>query len=164
MTFYFKLENNAYDAYLAMIEVLKARAQRALGLDMSDIIVRSLRPEDVGLATPEWVFNITDATWNTLVNVQLSDQRFIGINGLVYAESGAQAVSQVKITRMGQDKRLWQTQGINFLENSAIFVDDPVLCDQNTNLTITGYGVADSVDEHIVFMGVVAEKRGLLLR
>lgn len=166
MAMYFKLEGPALEAYRQMVKDLKEKAMREMKLPESEIIVRSLRPEDLELSTPEWTFNIaSSAAWNTMVNNQTIDSnRFVGICGVLIAESGESAVSQIKITRMGQDKRFWQIQGINYLEDAVVFFDDPIIVDQDTPLTISGYGVSTDSAFKCIFIGAVAEKKGLLVQ
>jgi len=165
MAYYFKLEGKALEAYNAMVAKLEEKAMRELKLSRDEIVIRPLRPEDLGLTTPEWTFNIASSgAWNTMIdNKTIADNRFVGINGVLIEESGEMAVTQLKITRMGQDKRFWQIQGINYLEDSCIFFNDPITVDQNTTLTIKGYARATDSDFQCVFLGAVAEKKGVLI-
>ena len=167
MAFYYKLEGPAKSAYDKMQTGLEGIARKELKLkDPKSIVTRELRPEDVGLSTPEWTFNVTPAAaWFTMVNNQsISDNRFVGINGIFYPKSTDQAVSQIKITREGQDVRYWPIQGINYQENLAVYFDDPIIVKQNTPITIEGYAVSTGATEKICFLGLVAEKEGLLVQ
>jgi len=148
--------------YSKLVQELKRRARRELTEE--EIVIRPLRPEDLGLATPEWTFNIVTTTWNVMINITIADLTWIGIYGVLYAMSDTQAVSQLEMKSMGNTERYWQIQGCNFTENSSFFFDDPVLIDQNTNLTINGYGVANEANEKICFLGVVVEKEGILIQ
>lgn len=148
--------------YDKLREEVKRRAMRKLPEE--EIVIRSLIPQDLGLATPEWTFNIVTGIWNTLINTTIADETYIGIYGILYSMSDTQAVAQLKIECMESDERYWEVQGCNFSENASFFFDDPVIADQNTNITITGYGVDDVVAEKICFFGVVAEKKGLLVQ
>jgi len=165
MAYLFKLEGRALEAYNVMVAKLKEKAMRELKLPESEIVIRPLRPEDLGLSTPEWTFNVGSATaWNTEIdNTTIADNRFVGINGVLIEESGEMGCTQIKITRMGQDVRYWQIQGVNYLEDSCIFFDDPVTIDQNTTLTVKFYCRTADTDFQCCFLGAVAEKRGVLV-
>lgn len=160
---YLKLEGPPLDAQKKMIENLKRRAMKMLNLPASEIVMRALRPTDLDLSTPEWSFNITSGQWNTMVNITVADNRFIGINGIVYLETSSQSISELKITRMGKVAKYLNIEGIILCENPYQFIDDPVIVDQNTNITIEGYGIGTNATEKMGFLGAVAEKRGLLI-
>jgi len=162
MTYYYYFKGIPLAVYSKLVEELKRRAMRELPKE--DIIIRPLRPEDLGLATPEWTFNIVTTTWNIMINTTIADVTWIGIYGVLYAMSDTQAVSQVRIRSMQDWERYWQIQGCNYTESSSFFFDDPLIIDQNTNILIEGYGVANGVAEKICFLGVIAEKKGLLIK
>jgi len=160
---YLGLKGPSLSSYKRMVEDLKRKAMKELNLPEEEIVVRSLRPTDLGLATPAWSFNIATTVWNTMVNTTVADNRFIGINGIVYLETSAQSISELKITRMGKVSSYWNIEGLILCENPYMFVDNPVIADQNTNITIEGYGIGTNTAEKMGFMGAVAEKRGLLI-
>jgi len=164
MAYYFSLEGPAMQAYREMLADLKAKAMQELRVSEDEITVRMLRPEDLGLANPEWTFNLAAAdAWNTsMVTTTIGDNRFVGINGILVEESGAQAGLQLKVVRMGQTKRYWHIQGANTLESPTIFFDDPIIIDQNTPLVIDIYATAVDADFRLCFLGAVAEKKGIL--
>jgi len=162
MTYFYYFRGVPLEIYGKLVMELKRRSLRELREE--EIIVRPLRPEDLGLGTPEWTFNIITTTWNVMINTTIADLTWIGIYGILYAISNTQAVSQLEIVSMGNNERYWQIQGCNFTENSSFFFDDPVIIDQNTNITINGYGVANGATEKICFLGVVVEKKGILIQ
>jgi len=160
------MEGTAMEAYRAMIGTLKKKAMQELKLPEGEIIVRSLRPEDLGLTNPDWTFTITANSWNLLApNYTVADNRFVGVNAVFVAESGEQAVTQLKVTSMGKDKRYWQIQGANFLQDQTEYFDDPITVDQNTPITIMGYAPSGTSDTafRCIFLGAVAEKKGVLV-
>jgi hypothetical protein len=161
MAYYEKLEGPALDAYRKTVELLKAKAMKEL--KGTEIIVRSLRPEDIGLTTAASTFNISSTGWNTIINHTIADGRFVSINGLLLGESGTSVVTQLKVTRMGEDVRYWHIQDVNFLNSPVIYFDDPVTVDQNTTLTIQAYALATDSEWRCTFIGAVAEKKGLLV-
>ena len=163
MAGYAELKGASLDARNRLADALMARARKELNLSDDEIVLRELRPEDVGYPTSEFTNSVTAATTATLINVTLADNRYVGIYGVRYAQTGTQSISQLKVTRKGSDVRYWQIQGTQLLENGTIYFDDPVIVDQTTVLTITGYPVTTNTAEKIVFIGLVAEKAGSLV-
>ena len=163
--FYTKLEGPALAAYTELRNKLKNKAMTQLGIPENDVIIRELRPEDVGLSTPEWTSSFTDAAgWNNFVNTYtIADNRFIGILGIRYPMSTSQAATQLKVKRGHSEARLWVIQGLNFLENEQQFVDDPVTVDQSQQLTMQVYCPTTNAAEKLMLLGLVAEKRGIVL-
>jgi len=164
MAYYEKLEGPALSAYRAMVNKLREKALRELKLGAEDIIIRQLRPEDLGLSTAASTFNISSTGWNTIIDTTIADNRFVGIHGVLIGESGTSVVTQLKVTRAGQDVRYWHIQDVNFLESPVIYFDDPVTVDQNTSITIKAYALATDSEWRCTFLGAVAEKRGLLVQ
>lgn len=162
-TMHLELKDAPFYAYKRMVENLKKKTMKELNLPSKDIIVRSLRPTDLGLSTPQWTFNISSGVWNTMVNTTVADNRFMGINGIVYLETTSQNISEIKITRMGKVTKYWNIEGAILQENPYLFIDKPVTADQNTNITIEGYGIGTNATEKMGFLGAVVEKRGLLI-
>lgn len=160
----FQLTGEALNSYYDMVEKLKQKAMKEGRLSPNDIVVRPLRPEDVGLSNPEWTFNLASANaWATnMLNTTISNNRWIGINGFLVEESGAQAGTQVKLKVMGIDRRYWTIQGVNMLQDSTIFFLDPLTVDENTNITMDIYGTDIDADFRLVVLGVVVEKKGIL--
>lgn len=165
MAFYRQLRGPALQAYNEMLNEMLARAVRELNLSRPELVLRSIRPEDVELANPVWAFSVTTTTgWNTLVDDTIEDNRFVGIIGVHY-DPGTELISQLRISRKGALKRLWNIQEIPSTENKVEYVDDPIIVDQNTTLKIEAYNSTSSTDatHEITFKGAVVEKRGLLV-
>ncbi|MCD6138676.1 MAG: hypothetical protein J7J91_08970 [Deltaproteobacteria bacterium] len=164
MAFYTKLEGPALDAWRATQRILVARAMKELKLGRDEIVVRDLIPQDLGLSTPVFTFNISSTGWNTIVNeTAIADNRFISINGILLGESGTSVVTQLKVTRAGQDVRYWHIQDINYMESPIVYFDDPITVDQNTTITIKAYATATDSDWRCTFLGKVVERKGLLV-
>ena len=81
------------------VSEIRARARKELGLPDSEIVVRSLRPEDIGLSNPEWTDTAGSNAWADYVDTTVGDQKFILINGVNKTEA---YVTQVRITREGK--------------------------------------------------------------
>lgn len=160
--FYPRLEGPAREAYDRMIKDLMKKATRTIPEKM--LVTRAIRATDVGLSNPQWTFNLTStATWNTLIdNALIEDNTFVGICGVFYPMVTAQAVTELKIKRGGADVAYWDIQGVNHLEDARIYVDDPIIIEQNTRLTVQGYTISAST-EAITLIGTVVQRRGILV-
>lgn len=164
MATYTELKGATLDARNQLADALMQRAKKELNLTEEDIVLREMRPEDLGYGTPEFTNSVVAATNNNIVNaVTIADNRFVGIYGIRYAQTGTQSLSQLNVTRKGSVVRYWQIQGAQALENGTLYFDDPVIFDQNTLVTITGYPVTTNTAEKMVILGLVAEKAGMLV-
>jgi len=154
------------EAYNRMVDLLKARARQELKLSDSELVVRPLRPEDIGFANP--VFNSTVAAsgtlaWSNLVNTYtIADNRFVGVNG-VFADKTRDNLTQIKVTRSGKTTRLWSVQQVRDFEDKIAYADDPFTVGQNEQITIERYATTKVGDSMFGFVGVVIEKRGLTI-
>jgi len=162
MVFYHELKGPALDAYNQTVRKLKEKAMKELGLSESEIVVRPWRPEDLGSTKTDWSVSTTADTWTQVTNTTIADNRFVGITGF-YNGEGAGEITQVKITRAGSDTRYWNVIPIRNFQNKTGYADDPVTIDQNTNVTISVNCSTASTITDFDFIGVVVEKRGLLI-
>ena len=144
--------------YRAGIAEIKSRAMKELSLPESEIIVRPLRPEDIGLSTPEWTDTAGSNAWVDYVDTTVGDQKFLLINGVQKTTTYA---DQVRITREGKVTAIWNIQACEQLRDRSLYFE-PVLCDQNTLLKIEHYGNSASTTKLILF-GAVAEPKGLTI-
>ena len=170
MTQYHDLKGVPLDAYNKCCNEIMARAQQQLGLPREEIILRPLRPEDIGYSTSKFKNTLsTTLGWNNLVSTYtITDNRFVCITGVFTEESTPTRVHQVKINRAGSDARIWNVQRVALQDDNEMHVDDPIIIDQNTQLTITGYNgllttTGSNTWEEFGFIGCVAEKRGMLI-
>ena len=150
------MEGKALDMYKAGVAEIRRRAMKELGLPESGIVVRSLRPEDVGLTTAEWTDTSGATAWVDLVNTTVGDQKFLLINGAHKVDDDADVV---RITREGKVAAIWNIQACQKLRDKTLFFE-PVLCDQNTLIHIEHYGNSAQTVKLVLF-GAVCEPKGL---
>ena len=164
MVFYDEFNGNPLAAYTAGVDKIKAKARRELGLAVDGAIVRPLRPEDLGMATPWWVLNqVATNTWTDLVTAQtINDNRFCLVNG-VYFNGNSQELHQIRVQRAGSFARYWPVTPIRGFKSHTGWCDDPWTVDQNTQLTISAICSSISTLYEIDFIGATAEKRGVLI-
>lgn len=179
--FYPELKGPALDAYRQMVKKLKATASKELGVSEDELVTRSLRPADIGqnASTPDHYVGLTALTWTNIINAQtIADNRFVGICGVSVGSGStaiptlgagadvrnlSSAVDQIRITRKGSVARYWQVKPLVHWAHGTGWVDDPVTVDQNTTITVEGLSRLASSIAGFDLLGVVVEKRGLLI-
>ncbi len=142
-------------------ERLKEMAMKQLNLSESELVVRSLRPEDVGLSASAFSFPITKVNaWNNIISTNVADNRFIAIVGLTYTGN---VITQVRVVAAGATKEIWNVQAIPAMETPR-FVDlTPTAIQQNQRLDIDVYATGTSAGESLVIEGIVVERKGLVV-
>ena len=168
--FFNKLEGTSLDAYAEMVNELRKRAQTELKLRPEQVVVRDLRPEDIGLTRGVFTSTLTTvASWNKIINTyKVADNSFVGISGISYERiTGTQAASHLRVTRATSKARYWNIQGINITENAQRFFDDPIIVEQNQVLTIEAFvpnvKANTTKAEDLILLGAVAERKGMLI-
>jgi hypothetical protein len=163
MTFYDELKGAALDAYNRALRETIDLAQRQLGLTREQLTVRPLRPEDLGLTNPNYLTTMAPTAWTPIVSSQtIADNRFVMIYG-VYNNELVDELQAIRIRKAGQDTRDWNIIGINQLKNKTGYADDPLIIEQNTVVNIEGYARTGSTIEDFALLGVVVEKKGLVV-
>lgn len=148
------------NAYNRMVSELVRRASTRLGIPADQVVVRSLRPQDLGLATAAFTFNITSNTWNTIINTAVADNTFVGINGISISAAG---VSQIRVTAGAAMRSIWNIQAIPGFISGTAWADDYVIADQNTPIVVDAYGTANNASYYLSIIGAVAESPGLVV-
>lgn len=174
--FYPELEGNALKAYEDMCAKLKSKAMKELGLGPDAIILRPLKPTDLGYGVDDWsgmqsgASQAITAGWSSsVIQTTIANGRWVGINGICINEvrgAGTFAPSllnQIRITREGSDARFWDVEHVSLFEDHTGFADDPVTIDQQTSVTINMYARAAATLYNTQFIGAVAEKRGITI-
>ena len=166
MTFYDRFTGNALQAYSQGVEKLRAKAAGELGLAVDGLIVRQLRPEDIGSSYPWWELNQTGTnTWTKFTGATtetVDDNRFCLINGVYYNGDDGE-LHQIRITREQSVTRYWVVTPIRGFQSRTGWADDVWTVDQNTIITIEGICSSVSTLTDFDFVGATAEKRGLLI-
>ena len=133
-------------------------AEQQLGLSRDQLTVRSLIPQDLGLTT--WSFNLAAVGWNTVINTNVGDNRFLCITGVSYAGT---ACEQIRV-RVGASTvahfSIEQVPGITTTHHVDI---RPILAQQNLPVVIEGYASAVAGTDNVILEGVTIEKRGMVL-
>lgn len=144
---------------VGVVGTMLAMAEQQLGIPRSELVVRGLRPEDLGLTT-SWNFTSTAAnTWETWVNSTIADNRFVSISGVSF---GGSVFKQARIQAGARTSGVWNLTFIAGLISQLWYVPSPIIIQQNepVSIDIIGTGVAT---ESVSLMGSVVERRGLLI-
>jgi len=135
-------------------------AQQQLGLPESELTIRSLLPQDLGLTT--WSLNLASANaWNTgVINTNVADNRFLCITGVSYSGTAAEQIRvQVGASTVAQFS-IEQVPGITTTHHVDI---SPILAQQNLPVSVDVYASAISATDNVILEGITVEKRGMLL-
>lgn len=163
--FYNELAGNALAAYVSGVDKIKSKCRGELGLSVDGVIVRPVRPEDMGSSYCFWVLNqvATNTFTDIVTTYTIADNRFILINGF-YAGYSAQVAHQIRIQREGSYARYWPITPLRSFRNATGYADDPWTVDQNTVLSIAiCCSSVSTTTGQFDFIGAVAEKRGILI-
>jgi len=173
MAWYPDLKGPALDAYKKMVQTLFAKAERELGLTRDQLVLRDLRPEDIGASSADFYVGTKATSFYALIDNQtIADNRFVGINGIVLPNTASTdafglesepPISQIKITRKGSVARYWNVKPVWAFESRVGYTDDPVTIDQNTTITVEAWARTASSLSGFTLLGAVVEKRGLLI-
>lgn len=163
---YPELNGIPFDAYVALVSKLKMKATMQMGVLESEIVVRQMRPEDIGFSNPVFIATIaagSTAAWSNMINTYtIADNRYVGIFGVSYDNSENNVVA-LKFTREGKTAREWAIQQVADFEDKTGYADDPITIDQNTQVTIEKFALSTSNADTTTLLGVVVEKRGLVI-
>lgn len=135
-------------------------AIQQLGLPESELTIRSLIPQDLGLTT--WSVNLASANaWNSgVISTNVADNRFLCITGVSYAGTAAEQIRvQVGASTVAQFS-IEQVPGITTTHHIDI---TPILAQQNLPVSVDIYASAISATDNVILEGVTIEKRGMLL-
>ncbi len=174
MTQYHELRGVPLDAMNKGVEEMFRRATKELGLTREELILRDLLPQDLCPGSAkfwaedgQWNFTIsTTSSWTALIDTcTIADNRYVMIYGMGTEES-TPSVESIKITRAGSVARIWNLQRVGNQDDSEMFMDDPIIVDQNTMIDVDYWASTwrtVSTCENLIFIGQVVEKRGLTI-
>ena len=137
---------------------LMAMAMNQLGLPASEIVIRSLRPQDIGLTS----FNHTSTganVWDNFASATVADNTFISFDGVSY---GGTNFSQMRINAGARAVEYWPLAWIAGLRSQVFYDTSPSIAQQNQPVIIDINAKAVAT-ENVSIMGTVAEKRGLVI-
>jgi len=137
-----------------------AMAEQQLGLSRDQLTIRSLRPDDLGLGST-WSMNLASANaWNTTVNTNVGDNRFICLKSVSYSGTAAESVRITAGSSRVAEFNIQQIPGITTTHTASI---REVIVEQNMPIRIEVYASAISATDTLILSGTVVEKKGMVL-
>ena len=185
MAFYPEFKGNPVAARSQAVNIILAKARRELNLPANLIVVRQLRPIDIGLGGGTYLTFAVGTTLSEYSNAAIADNAWISMNGVHLAKGQSMAntgavslitgsvealqlrneIQRMRIQREGSVTRDWDITAIPAYPSQTGWADDPFTVDQNTNITIQLLATsANTLDgtKH-AFLGDVAERKGLTI-
>lgn len=135
-------------------------ATQQLGLPESELTIRGLLPQDLGLTT--WSLNLASANaWNSgVINTSVADNRFLCITGVSYAGTSAEQVRVSVGASTVANFNIERVAGITTTHHIDIA---PILAQQNLPVRVDVYASVVSATDNLILEGYTIEKRGMVL-
>ena len=134
-------------------------AQQQLGLSRDQLTVRSLRSNDLGLNT--WSFNLATAgAWNTVINANVGDNRFICLKSVSYSGTAAESIRVTAGSSVVAEFSIESIPGVTTTHTASI---SDIIVEQNMPIRIEVYASAISATDNVILSGSVVEKKGMVL-
>ena len=149
---------SAYPALSGCEGEIVAMAEQQLGLSRDQLTVRSLRPNDLGLNT--WSFNLAATGWNTVINANVADNRFICLKSVSYSGTAAESIRVNAGSSVVAEFSIEQIPGITTTHTASI---RDIIVEQNMPIRIEVYASAISATDNVILSGSVVEKKGMVL-
>ena len=148
------------EEFVKKVDAIKAQALE-LGkrlIDAKELVVRPLRPRDLGLSTDEWTFNVS-AGENTLVNTSLDDKTLVVIFG-IYNLSTDPQVNEVIFGTTAKTVEDVYIEDMYMYDNPEAMLDEPVVFQPGSSPLIKGIAKGANSAEKLGFRGFVVEPAG----
>ena len=146
--------------YVEKLKSLKAEALK-LGkqlIDAKELVIRPLRPRDLGVSADEWTFNVSSGE-NTLVNKELDDKTLVLIYG-IYNLSTDPQVNEVKFGTAAKTVEDVYIEEMYMYDNPEVMLDEPVVFQPGSSPLIKGVAKGANTAEKLGFKGFVVEPAG----
>lgn len=136
-----------------------ALAKQQLGLPESELTVRGLIPQDLGLVT--WSLNLAAVGWNSgVINTNIADNRFCCITGVSYAGTSAE---QVRVRVGASTVANFNIERIAGITTTHSIDIAPILAQQNLPVVVDVFASVISATDNVILTGITVEKRGMVL-
>jgi len=115
------------DEYVKRVAAIKAQALE-LGkrlIDAKELVVRPLRPRDLGIEKDEWTFNVS-AGENTIISTKLDDKTLVVIYG-IYNLSSEPKVTEVIFGTTAKTVEDVYIEDMYVYDIKEVMLDEPVV-------------------------------------
>ena len=127
-------------------------------IDAKELVVRPLRPRDLGLNSDEWVFSVS-AGENTIVNVTLDDKTLVVIYG-VYNMSTDPQVNEIIFGTPARTVDDLYIEDMYMYDNPEALIDEIIAYQPGSTVLIKAVAKASNTTEKLGFKGFVIEPAG----
>jgi hypothetical protein len=135
-------------------------AAQQCGLTGDSVVVRILRPEDLGLTTSFGFTSTALNTWENWVSSTVADCTFVAILGVSYSGT---SFSQVRVQGGSSYVGYANLGFVSGLESQVYYFQQPIIVEQNQPIIIDVISRAIAGPEYVNLMGIVVEKRGMTI-
>jgi len=146
--------------FVKRVSAVKGEALR-LGkqlIDAKELVVRPLRPADLGLTTNEWTFGVS-AGENTVVNTRLDDKTLIVIYG-IYNLSASPVTTEVIFGTTAKTVEDVYIEDMYLYDYKATLLDEPVVFQPGSSPLIKAIAKGANTAEKLGLLGFVIEPAG----
>ena len=150
------------EQYVRWLEDVKARvlarAREKYLRGVPQIVIRPLRPRDLGVNADEWVFNVV-AGENTIIDFTLDDKTVVVVHG-IYNLSTAPTTNEVLFGTGAETLDDLYIEDMYMHDPPAVRIDEPITYTPGSRVVIRTVNKAANSTEKLGFMGWVIEPVG----
>ena len=187
MAFYAEFRGAPVEARARAVQLAIRKAEQSTGLKYpQDLLVRPLRPNDLGNLGGTWETLSVGTTLSELHNLALANNTWLVVYGIhlnrtianeaataadrpvewrVNRSMAVEDIQRFQIARAGRTSREWTINMIPTFINKSGWVDDPIIVGENENITTSLVAqTASTLDGRAyAILGDIVEKRGLVI-
>jgi len=152
-----KIDNVEFVKKVLAIKEEALRLGRTL-IDAKELVVRPLRPADLGLTTNEWTFNVS-AGENTIINTRLDDKTLVVIYG-IYNLSTTPVTTELIFGTTAKTVEDVYIEDMYLYDTKATLLDEPVVFQPGSSPLVKTVAKGANTAEKLGFLGFVVEPAG----
>jgi len=153
----FKIDNIEYVKKVTAIKNEALRLGKTL-IDAKELVVRPLRPRDLGLTTDEWTFSVATGE-NTVINTSLDDKTLVVIYG-IYNLSTTPQVTELIFGTTAKTVEDVYIEDMYMYDNKEVILEEPVVFQPGSSPLIKAVAKGANTAEKLGFKGFVVEPSG----
>jgi hypothetical protein len=146
--------------FVARVQAISSKALE-IGkqvIDAKELVIRPLRPRDLGIDKDEWTFDVA-AGENTIISHSLDDKTLVVIYG-IYSLSTSPAVTEVKFGTQAKIVEDVYIEDMYAYDYKVSLLSEPVVYQPGSTVLIKAVAKAASTAEKLGFLGFVVEPSG----
>jgi len=127
-------------------------------IDATDLVIRPLKPSDLGVSGNEWTFNVSSGN-NSIVTEELDNKTLIVIFGIYNLSTNPQ-VNEVKFGTPARTTEDVYIEDMYMYDNPGVIIEKPVTFQPGSTIEITAVAKGSNTAEKLGFVGFVIEPAG----